>query len=428
MPNSFKHLDLNTVMVIDDDQIATSILNTWLRKAGYTPLVYNNSEEALEVLRQPDSPNIIILDWVMPEVDGGDICHTLVKEQLKYGKYIIVASARDRKDDIAAALRAGADDYLTKPLDREEVFARVQVAQRTLQHIDRLRSYAEDLKVTLRRHNLQEEIAMVDSIHRVDANEKDFCQPLAIDKKSQDFRLAACIPVKRDLELVMNSFSLAPSGVEEEHQKSPPVEEERCMCWAQFITSDDTWVDVVWDLSLQHAYQIAKKVRGRSIDSDKAAFDPLIEIMHVFLQSVRGQLRHTQIQTKSFYLPLVFKYKDRSLIGLNFDNAVTRYTAFDGCQIGVYLFEELRPPSEKDYKTLESREVIAQKLTPTNNPDFILLTEGLILNMAHIGRIKEWVENKTLDKKIPVYTPTRVAEKILSRSGPRAVPLTSHES
>src|SRR6185295_7316102 len=83
-------------------------------------------------LASPDPPLLAVLDWMMPSLDGVELCRRLRRERPEANLYIVLVTSREGRDDLVAALDAGADDYLVKPFDPEELRARVQVGVRVL--------------------------------------------------------------------------------------------------------------------------------------------------------------------------------------------------------------------------------------------------------------------------------------------------------
>jgi sigma-B regulation protein RsbU (phosphoserine phosphatase) len=120
------------VLVADDDLLYRRLLSAALSAWGFSFEVVENGNHALELLAKADGPRIALFDWVMPGLEGPEVCRrlrTLPRQQLIYA---ILLTAKSSKQDIISGLQAGADDYMTKPFDREELFARLQVGVRVL--------------------------------------------------------------------------------------------------------------------------------------------------------------------------------------------------------------------------------------------------------------------------------------------------------
>ncbi|MCX8063628.1 MAG: diguanylate cyclase [Candidatus Hydrogenedentes bacterium] len=120
------------ILVADDDLTSRLILTSALKKWNYEPISVTNGKEALEILSQPDSPQIAILDWVMPEIDGIEVVKEVRSMKKEVPPYIIMLTTKTEKEDLMAGLEAGADDYICKPFDNKELWARIKVGIRTI--------------------------------------------------------------------------------------------------------------------------------------------------------------------------------------------------------------------------------------------------------------------------------------------------------
>jgi DNA-binding response OmpR family regulator len=116
--------------VAEDDPVSRNLISTRLAKWGYDAVITHDGAEAMTVLRGRDAPSLAILDWAMPEMDGLEICRRLREAEKMV--YIILLTARGSKENIIEGLRAGADDYLVKPFDAEELQARILVGLRVM--------------------------------------------------------------------------------------------------------------------------------------------------------------------------------------------------------------------------------------------------------------------------------------------------------
>ena len=123
----------DTVLIAEDDPIFRRILQSWLQKWNYQVTALKNGADAWSALQQEGSPQMAILDWMMPGLDGIEVCRRIRSHQQGSYKYVLLLTANESKQDVVAGLEAGADDYLTKPFDVNELRARVRAGKRILE-------------------------------------------------------------------------------------------------------------------------------------------------------------------------------------------------------------------------------------------------------------------------------------------------------
>jgi two-component system NtrC family sensor kinase len=121
------------ILIAEDDATMRHILAGVLKKLGYEVTAASDGTEAWEILRKSDAPKLLILDWVMPGMDGLSLCRKIRETQTGGYIYIIMLTANESRKDVLEGFEAGADDYLVKPIDPDELKARLKVGQRVLE-------------------------------------------------------------------------------------------------------------------------------------------------------------------------------------------------------------------------------------------------------------------------------------------------------
>jgi len=121
------------VLIADDEATSRHLIQATLEGWGFEVLVAVDGWEALRVLQGSKGPEIAMLDWMMPEIDGLDVCRRMRATMPNAATYIILVTARGGLENVVRGLEAGADDYITKPFDPRELRARLHVGVRIVQ-------------------------------------------------------------------------------------------------------------------------------------------------------------------------------------------------------------------------------------------------------------------------------------------------------
>jgi CheY-like chemotaxis protein len=141
------------ILVADDDPLYRKVLEASVRSWNYEVRLVADGVAAWEVIEHAPPGLIAILDWSMPGLDGLELCQRI--RLLPPGRliYVMLLTARSAREDIICGLRAGADDYITKPCDHEALYARIQVASRMLRLQQSLADRVRELEAALARVN-----------------------------------------------------------------------------------------------------------------------------------------------------------------------------------------------------------------------------------------------------------------------------------
>jgi two-component system, cell cycle response regulator len=120
------------VLVAEDEPVARRLLAETLKKFGHEVVLASDGAEAWEVLNAPDAPRLALADWNMPRMDGVELCRRLRARPDGAFTYVILVTARQEREDLVAGLESGANDFISKPVDREVLRARIGVGERLL--------------------------------------------------------------------------------------------------------------------------------------------------------------------------------------------------------------------------------------------------------------------------------------------------------
>jgi len=136
------------ILIAEDEPISRRLLETTLAKSGHDVVAVEDGVKALDSI-QKEVPDMLITDWMMPELDGVELCRQVRSLNLSSYIYIILLTALTQKENIIEGLDAGADDYITKPFQRTELLARVRAGERVIKLERSLRQKNKELSEAL---------------------------------------------------------------------------------------------------------------------------------------------------------------------------------------------------------------------------------------------------------------------------------------
>ena len=134
------------ILIADDEAVSRHLLEKTLTRASYEVIAVENGVLAAEQLCRPDGPRLALLDWVMPELLGPDVCRYVRQRRDQPYVYMVLLTSKESKQDVVAGLESGADDYLIKPFDPDELKARLRTGLRILQLEDKLVEAREGMR------------------------------------------------------------------------------------------------------------------------------------------------------------------------------------------------------------------------------------------------------------------------------------------
>jgi len=137
------------ILIAEDDRVSRRLLEARLLKDGHEVVLAEDGAQAWEALQKDPSILLAILDWNMPGLTGPEICQSVRQIQTDQPPYLILLTSRDTREDIVSGLQAGANDYVTKPFDFDELRARVQVGERVIQLQKSVADHVKELENAL---------------------------------------------------------------------------------------------------------------------------------------------------------------------------------------------------------------------------------------------------------------------------------------
>lgn len=162
-----------TVLLADDDKLTLNVLHDVLVEAGYDVLTATDGEQAWKKL-QESSAQVAILDWIMPGMEGVEICRRAHADPKLANRYFILLTGKSKAEDVVLGLQAGASDYLRKPFEQPELLARVEVGVRFMELQRKLEDRVHELETALKQVHRLEGLLPICSYCKRIRNEQDY--------------------------------------------------------------------------------------------------------------------------------------------------------------------------------------------------------------------------------------------------------------
>ena len=134
------------ILIAEDDAVTRMLLEKTLIKEGHEVVSVENGQKAFDLFKESFFP-IVMTDWMMPEMDGLELCRAIRQKENPGYVFIVLLTAKDSQDDIISGLEAGADEYLTKPFNRAELIARLNTGRRFLEQEKALKQANEEIRI-----------------------------------------------------------------------------------------------------------------------------------------------------------------------------------------------------------------------------------------------------------------------------------------
>lgn len=126
------------ILIADDSNVSRHLLESIVRKWGYQVISTADGNQAWDAFQQPDAPRMAILDWMMPGLTGPEVCRLVRQKGIEPYTYILLLTSRTHKEDVIEGMTAGADDYVVKPFDQQELNVRLRAGRRIIDLQDEL--------------------------------------------------------------------------------------------------------------------------------------------------------------------------------------------------------------------------------------------------------------------------------------------------
>lgn len=406
------------VLIADDSPSSLRMIERVVTDCGHEAVTCTDGKTALELIEQPNSPQIVILDWMMPEASGLEITQHMTQTGQKEQRYVMILSAKDSKQEIALILNAGADDYLTKPMNRDEFVARLKVAERTITYQNEMRLKSEQLEQMLRRHHL--------------LNAMSRTSTLVLDEQAGENATACYKRHDQQSPLVENALQidaiayfdriLAPAfqrmGLDTETLNSTEVSHNQndyyALGWRPlYIPSLELWVDLLVDTSSETLKHIAGRVLEPKMLSGGQILDFWGEVIGLAESAFSNHLLHQDIETITPFFSQASNFSNLhecyALSSLHLE-WLLRLEGEHLCRAHVFLHAS--PVNHRIFRNLRPMEILAADITPVDRRDTVLMKRWEVLSHNHLRYIERWASYQTIRDSIATITPSPLTQHL----------------
>ncbi len=257
------------ILVVDDDPVAQRIMKMFVEKSGYSPTILTDGPAGLAAALAPDAAPIILLDWMLPGMDGVTVLKKIREAKPKLRPYVIMLSAKHSKEDIAAGLDAGADDFVSKPFNVAEMQARLRVARRMVEYQQELVKQLDANEALIQRNSLLGELiskrqGVDDAIQPAPAT-KPAITHKKTEQKPTDF---SDHEVRYMLSIALLEMRLALQGVTP-RSRPPEFRYAEFSAWSGLLMPEhDAWLDLVIVGETPAAQELFERSLGRKSQTD----------------------------------------------------------------------------------------------------------------------------------------------------------------
>jgi CheY-like chemotaxis protein len=391
------------VLVADDDALIRRLLLALLGKLGHEVEVVEDGHAALKALEGPSPPVLAILDWVMPGVNGVEVCKRLRAHPAKSRPYVLLLSARAEKQEMIAGLDAGADDYLVKPFDPMALLARLRVAQRIISYHQELQQNIAAMEDLLQRHNLLGEM------FGKQGRGAEAAAPAPAP-------LAAAPSIAPDQINQMLARSLAEVGLGGAQvltlpDARPAAESPGFIAWAPLILiNEGLWIDLMLEADDNSAVAMFESLLGRIPVSERELVDFLAETFNLVCTGIKSTLTE---HGGTVLAPVISRATRASSVTVRppARAEITRHQiTLPEITATLTVHRMPAPVTHKTLGQLHELDILAESLPSPSTTEVFLLNQGVVLNERYIEKLAALAkaENKVLS--VPVIKPSRLAE------------------
>lgn len=383
-------------LIADSSTAARSVCRRVLETYGYVVTDTDSGDEAFSMLSSTKSPQIALLEWDLPSMVAPEICRQLKAyfEETPSGKvrpYIIIISGRNSINDITEALNSGADDYLIKPWNQEELAARLRVAERTIAVQSELNNQIRKLQDILKKHNLYSDI---DSLYSHSEPEEDH----STEKKTAAWKLLMSHykrlnSLQKGIEFpeycttVFTQLGIGKAVTKPITQES--LSNISYQIWApMLLIRQHIWLDIIYEISAVSAERFFHKFIMSPPTSETETREMLLEMMNVATNAIRPAFTTDSSDITIPFPAKAISHEGRIIPFPTAGHAQAFQIIIDDIVIAITIFEYRYDIIEKSISLAAPGDILADSLRSPKNQNAIILKAGTLIGKQYSEKLK----------------------------------------
>lgn len=423
------------ILVADDEPTVRRIMQAFLEKNHHEVVIAEGGRQAFELLKEEGAPHVAIIDWMMPDLSGPEVCAKLRQTKLRIRPYLLMLTSKNGEADLAAGLDAGADDFLTKPFRSAEMLARLRVAERSIGCALEIQERLEEFEALVERHKMLGEMAARPAVEGpAPAAPAAPSEPIPVPTSSpapepppESFPEPAAPVAELGLSADEVSFrtvhalrelGLDATATRRLNDASRPYRISYS-AWVGFVLPDrECWVDLLLEADPLSVNTIFAQALQRPA-SPAAGQVFIVEALTIIGSSLRAMLQGRGGEPLAAYLAhgqrVDRTYQDVPVS----EGATTYFFELAGAEIALTVSTQPCPVRPATAQALRKGDLIAECYPPPGCSEVALFTRGTVLNEHYIGKLIAFGETNKGCPPLQIYKPTPLARFFLAKPGAR---------
>lgn len=398
------------ILVAEDDEDSARLLKRILQDAGYDVIMARDGNQAWKVLQRADAPKLAVLDWMMPGMSGIDICKRLREKHEDVRTYVVLVTAKGKKRDVIKGLDSGADDFVTKPVDKGELLARLRVAGRTLDLQKQFVQVIERQQSLLQRHNLLRQqvwkpgrSTQNGKVTSDDSDVADLSRPCSHSAAPE---LRPLAEMDQFLVNILNEIGF-PMTASMASSISLADQDFDFTSWcALIIKSKGIWFDFKMETSRITAGEVFHSLSGATAKSDTDLVDTMSELANMYVDNLKIVLQQQNLDTLKPYVAKAMYTREvpaRFPLGIGHEQHILSGAG------RTIRFTAIQYPAQAVKKAMNkgcALDVLAEPIYQSAGEDLLLLSEGTALDYQYIQKLHDFLGDKRQQCQISVLEPS----------------------